>query len=547
MMHHTKTRIAFTFFIFVIMYGIIALNLYCIQIRKHHFFVDLGERQYMTMVTTYPPRASILDRHGHFLAINKESIAAFITPNNMAEPARVEQFLARHFPQAHERLERNRCAPFMYVARHLSERDQQRIAHANIPDLQLLKEQRRFYPVNTTGTIVGITNIDNHGLFGLELMFEEQLAGEPTIQRLHKDARSGYFSFAQETTAQGHAGTPLITTIDGDLQFMVYEALRDTVETFQAKEGAAVVMNPKTGEILAMVTLPAFDPNDTKEIIMEHTKNKVVTEAYELGSVIKVFAALAALEERVVHPDELIDCENVATTYVDGRRINTVKDSVLGVVPFTHVIEKSNNIGIAKVVKRLDTKLYDHYIRMGFGAKTGIQFPSEREGFVNHPRQWSKQSIISLSYGYEITATLLQLAQAFSMIANDGYLIRPTLLLNELHTPESQRRYSAESITIIKQIMEGAVLRGTAKRAQIKGYRVMSKTGTANLLVNGIYNPDKNSYTCGGIVERDDYQRVIVVYVRESSRKGLYASGVAAPLFEQVAEKTLIHEKKGSL
>jgi cell division protein FtsI/penicillin-binding protein 2 len=276
----------------------------------------------------------------------------------------------------------------------------------------------------------------------------------------------------------------------------------------------------------------------------DQTKNRVVTEVYEFGSVIKVFAALAALEEGVVDPDELVDCENVITTYVDGRRINTPESTVAGIIPFTQVIEKSNNIGHAKIIKRLGHTLYDHYMRLGFGKKTGIEFPGEREGFINPPSNWSKQSIISLSYGYEINATVLQLAQAFSLIANNGCLVPPTLVLTNQHTTiKKECRYSPQSISLIQNIMENTVLRGTAKKAQIKGYRVMSKTGTANILVDGVYDDTKNSYCCGGIVEKGAYQRVIVVFVKQANRTGLYASTVAAPLFEQVAERTLIHEK----
>jgi cell division protein FtsI (penicillin-binding protein 3) len=272
----------------------------------------------------------------------------------------------------------------------------------------------------------------------------------------------------------------------------------------------------------------------------------VITEAYELGSVIKVLAALAALEEKVVTEDELIDCQHSKTAYVEGRKINTVPSSVAGIIPFTEVIEKSNNIGTAKVAMRVGTKIYDHYTRLGFGKKTGIELPGEHKGFVNHPNNWSKQSIISLSYGYEISATLLQLGHAFCLIARDGYPVKPTCVLDpKPHMPDapSERLYSHETMEIMRRILENTTLRGTAKKAGIKGYRVMSKTGTANMLIDGQYNPTKNIFTCAGIIEKDDYQRVIVVFIKETQKKNMYASTVAAPLFERIAEKTLIHDK----
>ena len=185
-----------------------------------------------------------------------------------------------------------------------------------------------------------------------------------------------------------------------------------------------------------MVTYPHFDPNNTHTASAELCKNSIITDAYELGSVIKVCAALAALEENVVTPDELIDCKNTETTYIDGRKINTVKAH--GIIPFTDVIAFSNNIGIAIVAKRLDKKLYDHYKRLGFGTKTGIEFPGENSGFVNPPEKWSKQSIISLSYGYEISATILQLACAFCTIAT-GHHVVPTLLIRSYPSTGSGR------------------------------------------------------------------------------------------------------------
>jgi len=294
----------------------------------------------------------------------------------------------------------------------------------------------------------------------------------------------------------------------------------------------------------------------------------------------KVCAALAALEEGVVTPQELIDCKNTLTTQVDGRTINTVQAH--GVIPFTDVIALSNNIGIAIVAKRLGTTLYDHYKRLGFGTKTGIEFPGENSGFVNPVDKWSKQSIISLSYGYEVSATILQLACAFCTIAT-GYKVKPTLILGSYGSTGSPRTgaglprteentnsftmspnqfgidsnpfvvslsnhtnvsklYSDESRTIIKEILEKTTLYGTARRARMKGYRVMSKTGTANMLIDGKYDPEKNLYSCAGIIEKDDYQRVIVTFVKQANKKNIYASTVAVPLFESVAERMLIHD-----
>lgn len=539
-----KLRAIIIFFIFAALYTIIAVNLYLIQIKHHDFYTRLAHQQYNVTITQKSPRAPIFDRTGkQYLAMNKECVSTFVLPRQLTSPETLEPFLKQHFPRALNRLYKNREKHFMFIKRKLTDKERTLIAHHNITDIKLLAEPSRFYPVQSAGTIVGLTNIDNNGLFGLELQYDSILAGTPTTYRLKKDARSGYFYFERETTIKGHDGIPITLTIDSNLQFLAHEALQSTIKKFNAKEGAAIIMNPDNGEILAMVNIPCFDPNNTKNLAIDHTRNRIITDTYELGSVIKVFAALAALEEGAVSADEHIDCKNSKTAYIDGRKVNTWRAD--GVIPFNDVIALSNNIGIATVTKRIGEKLYDHYNQIGFGTKTGINFPGESKGFVNPPHNWSKQSIISLSYGYEISATILQLAAAFCIIANGGYNVIPTLILEpeKLLNQEKARLYSGEAIAAIKHILEQTTLRGTARRAAIKGYRVMSKTGTANTLVNGTYDPGKNIYTCAGIVQKDDYQRVIVTFIKEAAQKNIFASTVATPLFEKIAEQMLISER----
>jgi len=489
----------------------------------------------------HPARAAIFDRTGkQFLAMNKDCFSLFILPRQIKSPEKLTPFLKNHFPSAFDRYQKNKDQHFMFVQRKLTDKQVKMVKENNNEDLKLLKEPSRFYPVESAGPIVGMTDIDNKGLFGIELQFNESLSGKPSTFSLEKDARSGYFHFKKETKIKGKSGKPVILTLDSDLQFLVAEELQEAIEKHEAKDGSVIVMDPQSGDILAMVTCPHFDANNTQKIILENCKNKIVTESYELGSVLKVFAALAALEEGVVTPDEQIDCKNKTTTYIDGRKINTVKAH--GVISFSEVVEKSNNIGIAIVAKRLGEKLYDHYRNMGFGEKTNIQFPGEQRGFVNHPKNWSKQSVISLSYGYEISCTLLQIANAFCLIANNGAPIQPRLVLN--HNVKKQKPiYCKKSIDEIKKILEHTTLKGTTKRARIKGYTVMCKTGTANLLKNGKYDPNRNIFTCAGIIQKNDHQRVIVTFLKEIPQKDVYAQTIAVPLFEKVAEKTLIHDK----
>ncbi len=539
-----KIRTTSLFILFAILYLIIVIHLYRIQIIEHQFYTKLGNQQYLGLHIQAPAGAPILGRAGNPLALNQECISAFILPKQLKDRERLLPFLKNHFSHVYDQLTTKKEKPFLYIKRNLSTAQQELIASSNLTDIKLLREPYRFYPVAAASPVVGIVDIDGNGIMGMELECNSILAGTPTTCFLEKDARSDTFYFTKETKTTGKEGSAVTLTLDSNIQFLVHEAVKQSVEKFHALEGYALVMDPQTGAIIAMVTYPHFDPNNITTLDPDSTKNKIVTNAYELGSVIKTFAALAALEEGVVTPNEPIDCKNTKTAYIDGRKINTWKAH--DILPFTDVVALSNNIGTAIVAKRVDTRMYDHYTRLGFGKKTGIEFPGENPGFVNHPDNWSKQSIISLSYGYEISATLLQLACALAIIANNGYPIKPTLRQDKLMKPnmDNPPLYKPEPLETIKSILEHTTQHGTAKRAHITGYNIMSKTGTAILLTNGVYDDSRNLFTCSGIIEKDNYKRVIVTCVNEvESKIQLYASQVAAPLFEQVAQHVLIHDR----
>lgn len=532
--------------VFGMAYLTLLVNLCLVQIANTSIFTTLGCQQYVTTVIEQPPRANIIDRNGTLLATNVQTLSAFIIPSKITDYPKVEQFLAMYFPHALMLLRQKRHPHFLFIKRRLSQDQQKLIEESGIKDICLLQEEGRFYPVAAAATIIGATDVDNKGLCGIELQAQAILEGRATVRTVHKDARSQRFYFDKQDHNNGHAGIPVQLTIDTDLQFFVHEAIKKSYENFNAKEASAIVMDPQSGHILAMACVPSFDPAHINEANLEDLKHRVVTQSYELGSVMKVFVALAAFEEELVGLDELIDCKNSKTTFIDGRKINTWKAH--GLLPFIDVIALSNNIGIAQVAKRLNEKLYAHYVRLGFGKKTGICLSGEHAGFINPPDQWSKQSIISLSYGYEIATTIMQVARAFCVIANDGVDVQPRLVLKpddfEKEKDVSKRLYSSESIQRVKTILKQVVTQGTARSAQIPGFDVFAKTGTANVLdENGLYDNCRNLYTCAGIISKRDYQRVIVVFVREANRPNMYAATVAVPLFTEIAKALVIHER----
>lgn len=505
-------------------------RLYYMQIIDHNFYLDLSQKQTSILVSQYPPRGEIFDRNGVLLATNTDCISAFIIPKQLTQTDLTELqnngFLDKEI--SHKK------SNFLYLARHITQ-DQKQFFEKN-PKIHFLYEKGRYYPHKSCISCIGITNIDNQGIAGIEYFFNQQLQGDPTDYIIQKDARKDSFYAKKEVVAQGHLPQPITVTLDSTLQFLVEEILQQKMSEWDCNQGAAIIADPQTGEILALVSCSphVFEKNNIH--------NYGVTHAYEFGSVNKVFLALAALDEKIVDSNTLIDCKNTTTTILDGRPINTWKAH--GTIPFSSVIAQSNNIGVAIVAKKLDEKLYHHYIKLGFGKKPSIELPAAAKGFVNHPSNWSKQSIISLSYGYEIAASLLQLTQAFCIIAHDGIAV-PLSLIKDNCKKKKKQKYASDTIKSIKTILEETTQQGTAYRARMKGYRVMTKTGSAHLLVNGQYSQDSNIYSCAGIIEKDSYQRVITLCVKKegAGQKKLWASVIAVPIFQTIAEKMLVHER----
>ncbi|MDP3788532.1 MAG: penicillin-binding protein 2 [Candidatus Chromulinivorax sp.] len=532
-------RSFFIFSILLTLYGIIIASLYFMQVQQENFFKNLGEKQYSISVTTLPERACIFDRNGTPIALNKDSFAAFILSKQVTDRPAVIEFLEKHFPAAATRFAQSWDKNFFFIARKLTLEQQEIISSSKIPDIHILQEPSRFYPYKCLSTVLGITDIDNHGIMGLEQEYDELLRGTETTHLLKKDARNNHFYFEKELAILGTPSEPITLTIDADLQFKITEILQNTVEELQAKEGAIVIMNPDNGEICAMTSYPYFDPNNIEKLDIETTKNRPATQAFETGSVIKTFCALAALDLQVVTLDEMINCENTKETKIDGIRVRTTHPH--SVIPFKEVIQNSNNIGTVKIAKRINEKLYTYYHMLGFGQATGLHFPGEQKGFVNPPKKWSAFSIISLSFGYEITTTLLQLARALSVVYNGGYLVTPTLIINNISSEKKLTPISQKTREDIDTILQACIQEGSGKRAKINGYKIAGKTGTANILENGKYNEDKHLNTFIGYVEKGSYKRVITVSVKES-KKAAYSSIITAPLFKKAAEALLIHD-----
>ncbi|MFH0898502.1 MAG: penicillin-binding protein 2 [bacterium] len=529
-----KARVFFVFLGIFCLYGIIVARLFLLQIYQKDFFKILARHQHYLTVSFEPDRAEIRDKNGTLLAFNKEVPSAFVLPRQLQDKARTKKFLKQHYPQVYQRMMDDKKRHFLWVERKLTPDRLQFLKQATLQDIQFVQETQRYYPFKEFSHVIGFTDIDNNGISGIELEFSKQLQGTSITMLLSKDARSKSLYFDKSVIQKGDSGKPLALTLDHRLQFLSYEHLQETIDFFKAKSGSVLVMNPDTGEILVMANYPTFDANGKILADLSQTKNLIVSECFEFGSVMKTFSALAILEEGVTDLDELVDCEG-KIGYVDGFRIENWKS--LDVLPFRDVVRFSSNVGIAKMVQRIGDKLYDHLIKIGFGKKTGILFPGEREGFVNNPANWSRSSLHVMSFGYEVMATMLQVALAMSVIANGGYLVKPILVQGQRQS-KSKKLYSDKTLALMKEILSSV----TGTNACIPGFATMGKTGTARLLVDGKYSDTSHIYTFAGIIENADYRRVVVSFIKEPERKHLWASDVAMPLFKKVAEKLAVHD-----
>lgn len=536
------SRLIFVFALLIGLYISIMSYMYVLQIQKHHYFTELAHQQYSSTVTISPERSLIYDRNSKPLVFNEPCWSMFIVPKLIKKDSPTLAFLADYFPESYERYRAQPHSSYMFIKRNISTLEKKDIELYGLSDLHFIKESRRFCPHQSTTPIVGITDIDNNGISGIELLYNTELRGTPIIMHVERDARSGNYYFQKSLTHSGKQGNRIQLTIDATLQFVAYNCLEKAISKLEAQEGMVLIMEPHTGEILTAAQYPCYDPQDRQKSSLEFSKLKIVTDSYELGSVMKVFTAMAALEEKLVVSDELIDCENTKSTFINGMPVNTWKAQ--GEIPFCQVVQSSNNIGIAKVAHRVGKKLYTHLQKLGFARKTNLQWPGEQSGYITPPKKWSKQSLISLSFGYEITATLLQLGQAFCLIANDGYAVKPRIIKEPNRKNTGEKVYSRETIQIINDILEKTVKEGTARKAALAGFKVKAKTGSANLLTNGIYDPTKTIYTVAGIIERDNnYKRVMVIFVKGQGKRNLYAAQVSAPLFEEIAEHLIIHDR----
>jgi len=548
-----RIRISMTGVFFFLAFTVIFLRAYQLQILEASHLSSLAEKGYTGELTFTTPRGTIFDRAGNELALSIEVSSIYGYPQKIANKREAATLLAQALSIDRaallERLQDSRA--FVWIKRKVTPEEISRVSALAISGIDFTMESRRYYPcLETAAHVVGFASQDNKGLEGIELQYDGYLeARETTFNRIH-DALGRPLLF-DRPRMESPGPFNLVLTLDKDISYKAQKSLQDAVERSGAAGGICIVMRPRTGEILAVAVVPEFNPNVFWRHKPYEWRNRAVTDCFEPGSTLKAFLVAAALEEGVVTPNTVLDCEGGELTVADY----VIHDSkAYENLTVSEIIKYSSNIGAIKIGRRLGAERYNQYLqRFGFGERSGIDFPGERIGTLKSMRYASIVDQHTLFFGQGISVSPLQLATAFGAIANGGCLMRPYLVKSIVdqggkpiheYYPQTRRRVISEmTARKVKAILEGVVDKdGTAPRAAIQGYRAGGKTGTAQKVdpIEKTYSNKKYVAYFGGFVPSDSPEIAILVALDEPKGRP-YGGVVAAPVFSDVGGWTLNH------
>ena len=535
----------------------IEVRLVVLQVWQHDQLTLRAERQQSETQKTPGKRGEIVDRHGRLLAYSVDADTIYAVPTDVADPIKAAAALCGAFDECDkkdrdqlvERLTRKRRngspTSFQYVRRRATPIEAKRIAALEMKGIGFMKESKRFYPNRELAAhLLGYVGTDNAGLHGLEATYDKSVRGREGTMLVQTDARGHAFSRLDRPPTTGGS---LELTIDEQLQFIVERELKAGVEAARADGGTAVAMDPHTGEILAMASWPTFNPNQYAGTSVSALRNRAVQDLYEPGSTFKIVTASAALQEGVIKPDDLVDTQGGVIKF-PGRKPITDMGHNYGTLTFANVIVKSSNVGAIKVGLMVGPERMGLYIRrFGFGKPSSPDFPSESPGIVWNPSKLNDSALASVSMGYQVGVTPLQMAAAASVIANGGTLYEPHVVRatvkGGVRTPVPakavRRAILPETAATLTTIMESVVTEGTAKGARLVNYTVAGKTGTADKLVNGRYSPSQQNVSFIGFVPSRNPLMTVIVMIDSPRIGGDTGGAIAAPIFKHIADASL--------
>lgn len=532
---------------------VISARLVYLQFSQYESLANRARQQQQNSIETSPQRGELLDRQERQLARSVQTVSLFLDPDGLdaatldrnaqqlAKSLGLKQTeLAKEFHDAAAAKKR-----FIWIARRLDADFANKIVELKLPGLQTQLEPKRYYPNGSLAAhVLGYVGLDGKGLGGVEQFYNAKISGEAGHLLVERDANGKPYESYEIASKPGQT---VVLTIDQTIQYQAEQALQAAVQRSRAKSGTVIVLDPRSGEILALANAPTFDPNKVSEAKPETRSNWALQNIYEPGSTFKVVAFSAALEKGLAKVDDHIDCQMGAIT-VAGRVVHD--HHPFGSLTIAEALAKSSNVAAIKLGIRVgDPTMYDYIKRFGFGSKTGIELPGETNGILRKVERWQPSSIGSIAIGQEVGVTPVQMVAAFGALANDGVRVAPHLIRevrdaggNVVYRaqPEQRRVISAETAIALRGMLEGVTLNGTAKKAQLDGYSAAGKTGTAQKIdpKTKTYSATKFVGSFVGFAPVSNPQVAIIVVIDEPA--GAYHGGdVAAPIFREVAEQVL--------
>ncbi len=528
--------------------GTLVGRLIYLQVYRGEEYRTQARHQQQGFAISKGKRGEILDRNLDELAINIQLYSLTADPELIEDPAGTASALAPILALPAEQIQ-TQLVPgrrFVPLARKLVPRQAEVIRHLDLPGVFLVKENHRYYPDSgRAAAVLGFVGRDGEGLSGLEYRWDEYLREEQKRVSLELDARRR--SYSRQASHSSRDGNTLILNLHGSIQYAAEATLERTVHEHGAKDGSIVVMDPNTGEILALASYPSFDPNHFQDYDAEAYRNRAILQLFEPGSTMKLVTMAAVLAEGLVDWQERIDCR-VGTLRLAGKVYREAIRS-FDQLTFQEILAKSSNVGTIKLALRLGPDRLHHYLELfGFGQRTGIDLPGEQAGLLRPTSQWSRISVGALAIGQELAVTPLQVLRAMSAIANGGHLVRPYVVRRvsspegdvlEEFTPQRQRVLDSATAQLMTRALAGVVTHGTGGAAALKGFSSAGKTGTAQKFVDGRYSDSRYVASYVGFAPVDD-PAVAAIVVIDEPQDHYHGGHVAAPAFKEVMEQALL-------
>ena len=512
-----------------------------LQLLDRNFLQNEGDKRSVRYETVPAHRGVIFDRNGKPLAASTPVMTLWGMPDTLLENPKRWPELAGALGVSPDWLKKRitaaRGKDFMYLKRRMTPEAGRKVMALKVPGVYSRQEQKRYYPAGEVAAhLVGFTDIDEHGQEGLELVYDDWLSGEPGQHRVLKN-RKGQVIREAELVKSASPGKELMLSIDLRLQYMAYRELKAAVEKFRASAGSLVMVDVKTGEILAMVNQPSYNPNNRAGMKAYRMRNRVITDSMEPGSTLKPFTVIAAMETGKYTKDTVINT-SPGWMYLGRDRVKDTRN--YGAIDVATVLSKSSNIGVTKMALDIGSdKVIDVLQRVGIGQSTGVAFPGENTGYLPYRDRWSRIEVATMAFGYGLTVSPLQLAQAYTVIGSGG-IMRPLSLIKRDVPPEGVRVIDEGITRDVRKMLNGVVQKtGTGSRARVDSYEVGGKTGTAKKVGANGYSDDRYIGVFAGLAPIDNPRIAMVVVIDDPSGDVYYGGLTAAPVFSKVAAGAL--------